>query len=675
MQDQILQNILTRIDSVSTESALKDPVRFHPSLQPAVELFQILEDTSSTYGDELTEVYYERRAAERETGLSWQTSYRENIKEGLFSDGDIYYNRAFSTGLRWDLLEGGLLGSNQRARELKVREKIVNRSLEIARAGEVYEKRYNQIIYTFNIQKAVLAKQYADAAEFAFELIQRLHYLELAPWEDVLQTASLRTRADEHKLRTVHLYNEAVRAGAPEITQAIDEAEIFNLPLPELNIEEVLEGSRAGFEQLQIGSEDLQKLNYRPLTDISLSLSADYNIYDGIGRAFNPDDIGGREYFSVGVNLSVPLPLNVSAKSSMAEARQLRYLNDQKRESYSWQKELLNIYYDYRSKMQLFIESYKDYLVREEEIRRQRTFRYTGDSGYNIWRHSHAVLQRYEIALELLELQQQIYLNLIQFDRYLPESSILEYVRPVSVESLLPITTETPQNGIYIWSHSISEYPAELILQTVADYNINSVLISAGTDEEIHKKASVLIQKFNEAGLHTELMIGNNSLIQQDELPQNLEAIIALAGKLGVHAVHLDVEPHTFEDWRENREGYERDYIDMLRYIYPILQEQGISLSLSIPHFYDTILEEIKQYSDQVVVMVYETDQIDTITRRLSSEQRVFGSLLNTALRPVDFKNDKEFRKTLDTLQSVLPMNKIYIHDLNALLKTQTPER
>src|SRR5690625_6971280 len=69
MQDQILQNILTRIDSVSTESALKDPVRFHPSLQPAVELSQILEDTSSTYGDVLTEDYYERRAAERETGL------------------------------------------------------------------------------------------------------------------------------------------------------------------------------------------------------------------------------------------------------------------------------------------------------------------------------------------------------------------------------------------------------------------------------------------------------------------------------------------------------------------------------------------------------------------------------------------------------------------------------
>src|SRR5690625_1635401 len=113
MQDQILQNILTRIDSASTESALKDPDRVHPSLQPAGELFQILEDTSATYGDELTEVYYEHRAAERETGLSWQTSYRENIKEGLFSDGDIYYNRAFSTGLRWDLLEGGLLGSHQ----------------------------------------------------------------------------------------------------------------------------------------------------------------------------------------------------------------------------------------------------------------------------------------------------------------------------------------------------------------------------------------------------------------------------------------------------------------------------------------------------------------------------------------------------------------------------------
>src|SRR5690625_6812935 len=113
------------------------------------------------------------------------------MKEGLISDGDIYYNRAFSTGLRWDLLEGGLLGSNQRARELKVREKIVNRSLEIARAGEVYEKRYNQIIYTFNIQKAVLAKQYADAAEVAFELLQRHNYLELAPCEDVVMTSTI----------------------------------------------------------------------------------------------------------------------------------------------------------------------------------------------------------------------------------------------------------------------------------------------------------------------------------------------------------------------------------------------------------------------------------------------------------------------------------------------------
>src|SRR5690625_7140993 len=105
----------------------------------------------------------------------------------------------------------------------------------------------------------------------------------------------------------------------------------------------------------------------------------------------------------------------------------------------------------------------------------------------------------------------------------------------------------------------------------------------------------------------------------------------------------------------------------MLRNIYPILQKQGISLSLSIPHFYDTILEEIKQYSDQAVVMGYETDQIDTITRRLSSEQRILGSLLNTAPRPDDFTNDNESRETLDTLHSVLPMNKTYIHELNAL--------
>src|SRR5690625_7912158 len=57
MQDQKLQNILMRIDSVRTELAQKDAVRCHTYLQPAVELFQILENTSYTYVDDVTVDY------------------------------------------------------------------------------------------------------------------------------------------------------------------------------------------------------------------------------------------------------------------------------------------------------------------------------------------------------------------------------------------------------------------------------------------------------------------------------------------------------------------------------------------------------------------------------------------------------------------------------------------
>lgn len=675
IQDRILQDLLTQIDSVSEASTLDEDVLFNTSMRPAIELFQAMEDTASTYGDELMELYYERRAAERDIGLSWQTSYRENIKEGFFSDGDIYYNRAFSTGLRWDLLNSGLYSSNQRARELEVQEKMLSQSLDIAHANEVYERQYNQIIYTFNKQKLLFLEEYSVSVNLAFELMQRLHYLDLQPWEEVLQIASIKARVDNHKVQTARIYNEAIAHSSPEFTLFTDETERSGLPLPELDIETVLEINRSDFEQTRISDEELQKLNYRPLTDVSLSLAADYNIYDGIGRGFNPEDIGGREYFSVGINLSVPLPLNISAKNSRVEARQNRYHNEHQRVLNSQQKELINVYYEYRAKVQQYTESYKDYLVRQEEINRQRIFSYSGDSGYSISRVSHAVLQQYDIALELVELKQQIYLHLIDIDRYLPDRSVLDYITPVTHETLLPLSLTTPGNGVYIWSHTLKNHSAEAILNVLAEYNIDSVLMSVGTDEQIHNIAKDVLREFAEAGIETELMIGNNGLIQRDNLPENFASIIELAQKLGINAVHLDVEPHTFEDWRENRNQYEEDYLEMLMYAYPLLQSKGLSLSVSIPHFYDSILDGINEYSDKVVVMVYETDQVDTIAQRLDSEHKILDNALNAALRPIDFQDDDHFRGVVKTVHTLIPLNRIYIHDLESLLNAQNSDR
>lgn len=675
MQDQILQSILTRIDSISTTSAFDNPIPINSSLQPAIELFQILEDTTSTYGDELTEVYHERRAAERDIGLSWQTSYRENIKEGLFSDGDIYYNRAFSTGLRWDLLNSGLYSSNRRVKELEVRKKMLERSLDMAQSNEAYERQYNQIIYTFNQQKAILLQDYSAAANLAFELMQRLHYLELQPWEEVLHIASIKARIDDYKLQTTRLYNEGVSQSAPEFAISLNETDLSGLPLLDLDIERILLINRSGFKDTGISEEDLQKLNYRPLTDVSLSLAADYNIYDGIGRGFNPDDIGGREYFSVGINLSVPLPLNISSKNRMVEARKTRYVNEHQREFNTQQKEILNIYYDYRSKMQLYIDSYKDYLIRQEDIKKQMVFDASGDPGYSIWRLSHAMLQRYDISLELLELKQQIYLLLISFDRYIPNHSVLEFATPVPADNLLPLSITSSGNGVYIWSHTLKNHDTETLVSALADYNIDSVLMSVGIDKEIHEIAKAIIPEFKKAGIETELMIGKNSLIQRENLPENFQYVIELSQKLGTKAVHMDVEPHTFEDWRENREAYEADYLEMLAYAYPLLQGEGISLSVSIPHFYDSILEDIQKNSDNIVVMVYETNRMEAIAHRLDSEHKILNNSLNVALRPVDFQDDDHFRDAMKSLHTLLSINRIYIHDIESLLNAQISGR
>lgn len=677
-EDDLLRQLITNVDSLAVEETAKNVYPENASGTSISSVYTTLDalsfDTSSYYGPLLQEVAAERKAAEDDFGLSFRSGYRENIEQGIFSGGDIYYLRRFNTGLQWDLLSGGWFDSKKRADELEVREKMVSHDILRQQANEEYERLYNRLIYLFNLQKIDVIEQYLTLLNTNLELIQRLHYLDFEPWEHVLELSELKARL-QNDIASYRDYNSQVEGSVSDslVTQ-IRALDASKLPLLQIDVDAVSAANDTTFVHNALTSEDLDKLNYNFLQDVSLAAFADYNIYDGTGNALNPEDIGGREYFSVGFNLSIPLPINVSEKNKMVEQRKKRYINTQQREQYSETKELYNNYYEYQYKTQQFIQLFKDYQSRQEAIENYKTLKNLGDSGYSTQRLVHLLQQRYATALEMIDLKQQMYLQLVDMDRYLENQSILEFASSLDMAKLFPSKSVTT-NGIYIWSQTFAANRNEVLLTFLNNLEVEKVYLSLGSDMSLSDKAAQLIQAAAESNIKVHLLTGNNELIELENQRQQLQDLSEQAAELGFAGVHLDVEPHTFDDWDDQRAQYEQNYIALLENAKSITSSNNLALSVSIPHFYDSILPEINQSADSIVLMVYETTDFDVLQRRIEDEIQLLGNKLHVAIRPSDFANYDDLNTFVQEILHETAVQEVVLHDAGSLLNMERGSR
>lgn len=677
-QDELLRGLINQVDSLAQVESALDIYPENSSGLSITSVYQTLDalsfDTTSYFGPSLREVTAEKEAAKDDIGLSFRTGYRENIEEGIFTGGDIFYLRRFNAGFQWDFLNGGWFDSHKRVDELEVREKMVARTIDIQRSNEQYERVYNRLIYLFNLQKIGVIQEYLKLLNANLELMQRLHYLDYEPWESVLELSELKARL-QNDLASYREYNKQFEESlADSLVKHIELLDPGNLPLLQLDIEAVTAANDTSFAARSLTKEDLEKLNHNFLRDISLAAYADYNIYDGTGDALDPETIGGREYFSVGFNLSIPLPLNTSEKKKMIEERKLRYMNTQQREQYSEQKEIYNTYYEYRYKTQQFIQLYKDYQSRQETIDNYTTLKNLGDSGFSVQRLVHILLQRYAVVLQMIDLKQQMYLQLIDMDKYLSDQSILEFATTLDISTLFPYKS-VHANGIYIWSQTFSENSNEVLLTFLKRLSVDQIYLSLGSDSSLFQKASRFIATASQQGIESHLLVGNNSLILSEGQQMELQMLTKQAAELGFKGVHLDIEPHTFDDWDSQREFYEQRYVTMLEKAANISSANNMSLSVSIPHFYDSILSEINQSADDVVVMVYETQDLEVLKRRIEDESKVFGEKLNVAIRPSDFANFDDLNTFVQQIVNQTEAVHVILHDAGTLLKDENRSR
>ena len=134
------------------------------------------------------------------------------------------------------------------------------------------------------------------------------------------------------------------------------------------------------------------------------------------------------------------------------------------------------------------------------------------------------------------------------------------------------------------------------------------------------------------------------------------------ADSLNVTGIHLDIEPHTIDGWRDNDYKILESYTGMLKFI---RKNWSHFLSVSIPTTYPVrFLKEIYAAAARVNIMAYGNLSISKLQEKIKEEMSCSKTTTTLALRGSDFKNEIEFEERIDSVNVALGIERFAIHNL-----------
>jgi hypothetical protein len=447
--------------------------------------------------------------------------------------------------------------------------------------------------------------------------------------------------------------------------------EIICLPVCDLNYD-VLEGSFESKykDSLNISERTVIQNKKKIIHEISLRPFVRYNLYEsGTGQStYN--------FFSTGISFSLPIPMNVKKKNELSEIQALKLKSENETQQISRKSHFDKLIFTYQDQLIRYLDNVRTLKELTEKYRLQRTALKTDSLLFNPFDGLKTLDDIYQQKLHMLLIHQELYMLAASIYRMTAFTRFSDIFKPLDIRNYTG-ETEEPDLAVYIWSSTFKNFSLSFIEEYLISNNIKTAMVSVGSDKAISEKATKSIIRMHKLGLKTQLLIGDNKLLDKDmykylqqKVPDNLKNII-----LGIH---LDVEPQTFDDWTSRKYIYTEKYIKMLKGARQYCDSTRLELSISIPlHFPDEYINQIVALSDKVYLMAYENTDLDFIKRKSAEEFAADSDKMVLAFRFKDFKTKIDMYNFIEDSKNKFKINRFALHDFSsmtaadkALLKT-----
>ncbi len=587
----------------------------------------------------------------KDLGFHFTVNYQENFKSPIADPEEIViFKRRAIAGLDWDILKNGFYDNKVKNKVLKVDYDLIQRKKYSDNLNKFQSIQTEQLIRYFNEKKIAILNTRDSLNLLQTSIIEKLWSIKHITKDNYLK-AIQNTTDISAQYNLYRNYNQAEIANKQKFE--------FELPLLDINLASLLQKSNIESIDSNLAYYQ-QNAKYKSsyINDISLKAYTRYNYYD-VYNSNQPN----RTYVSVGMNLSVPLAFNQKDKKELyvIQSQLANYKAEVSQQDF--QANLLNHYYEYQYKLKQFKNLYHKRLVYLELIRTERAKYLLTDLEFNPNTALFILDDFWSNSIELLDLKQDLYKILLSLKTKLPDVNISEYTNPLSLNNLSIASSNPPFKAVYIWSDAFKNHSENVINEYCKVNEFNKLLISYNTTKVYLQNIKQFISKNYTSSIH--LMIGSNKLLNNG-IVGYLDTLKQSINLKQIKGIHLDIEPHTQPNFKENQVELFIQYIKILKQAKQFAIDNKLELSVSIPLSYpENILQEINKVCDNVYLMVYENINEEFVNRKCAEEVAIFKDKCVFALRTKDFKD----RNEMDLYFKKMKFKKTAYHDLDDLIK------
>ena len=229
-------------------------------------------------------------------------------------------------------------------------------------------------------------------------------------------------------------------------------------------------------------------------------------------------------------------------------------------------------------------------------------------------------------------------------------------------ESPLGERRDDSLRGVYIWSKTFEDYSRKALLDRVAHFGCREIFLSYPKSMD-PAAATLFLREAHERGFIVHGVVTDTSWLdpsKRSAVSERIQEIVALP----FDGLHVDIEPHTMDEWEDQQELLTERFIDLLAHFrssVPGSWQLSVALVSTFP---ETALARISSLVDRVGVMVYGIESPERIVVKLNPFLKLGEEKTQLLLRPVDFDSPAELRRCINRVLRVTGIWKVAFHDL-----------
>lgn len=578
--------------------------------------------------------------ADRDNGLELRGGYTLGSLNDSLTDEQ---GRAYLE-LSWDVLREGYRARNDQAEAMRKQADVIRLQGEVERHKRIYRCRRLTIANTFATLRVGLLAEKLRFLVPVHEIERRAYFKGWSHLDDLL--------VSDGELRA--LRGSVQRLNDPNLldTGKIDQQPVFP-PAIDVDLDGILHA---------IQSDDRDEHLYLAARQAAYFKARANNQKDRL-RLFlrNSFTQGNRQFRNEGLAAGIRFAMPLSRQSLEGLDDQLDSIeNRHGLEAWRRVNRTRLAYIELHEQLERTTEQHFRYLRAENRARRSLSGRLFDASQAELITAIVRTRTLIDAAMEYVKAVEETYQRVNEI--FLQARVSFD---PALVKHLnLPDTAyraRTGERSLYLWSKTFNQLPNTQLLRLADVKGIDEIILSAGKKLN-RKKADHLIRLARRNGIDVSLMLGDASWIFSEKHQAAITRSVLAAEMTG--RLHLDIEPHTLEDYKENRSEYLSAYLGLLRKIRQVLPPE-YKLSVSVPvHWENQVYKELADLADSVYLMAYETDSFNTINKRINPILKAIPKeQVALALRPQDFEDEWHMENIIDKIHDRWGISRFAIHD------------